>query len=67
MIYPLHLAADGVPVAGTCRALRFSKQDYFRWRAGQVTERDWAVGSRFITDERPGKCLAAGENTGFRR
>jgi putative transposase len=44
MIYPLvtDLAADGVPVAVTCRVLGFSKQGYYRWRANPVTERDWA-------------------------
>ena len=44
MIYPLvtDLAADGVPVAVTCRVLGFSKQGYYRWRASPVTERDWA-------------------------
>jgi hypothetical protein len=43
MIYPLvtDLAADGVPVAVTCRVLKFSKQGYYRWRASPVTERDW--------------------------
>ena len=35
MIYPLvtDLAADGVPVAVTCRALKLSKQGYYRVRA----------------------------------
>lgn len=44
MTYPLvtDLAADGVPVAVTCRVLEFSKQGYYRWRASPVTERDWA-------------------------
>ncbi|KUM37417.1 integrase [Arthrobacter sp. EPSL27] len=43
MIYPLvtDLAADGVPVAVTCRVLGFSKQGYYRWKANPVTERDW--------------------------
>jgi hypothetical protein len=43
MIYPLvtDLAADGVPVAVTCRVLGFSKQGYYRWKASPVTERDW--------------------------
>ena len=41
MIYPLvtDLAADGVPVAVTCRVLGFSKQGYYRWRASPVTDR----------------------------
>jgi transposase InsO family protein len=44
MIYPLvtDLAADGVPVAVTCRVLEFSKQGYYRWRVSPVTDRDWA-------------------------
>jgi putative transposase len=43
MICPLvtDLAADGVPVAVTCRVLKFSKQRYYRWRASPVTERYW--------------------------
>lgn len=44
MIYPLvtDLAAIGIPVAVTCRVLKFSKQGYYRWRASPVSERDWA-------------------------
>ena len=44
MMSPLvtDLAADGVPVAVTCRVLGFSKQGYYRWRASPVTDRDWA-------------------------
>ena len=43
MIYPLvtDLAAEGIPVAVTCRVLGFSKQGYYRWRTNPVTERDW--------------------------
>ncbi|WIB60224.1 IS3 family transposase [Curtobacterium sp. MCLR17_007] len=43
MIYPLvlELAADGVPVAVTCRVLGFSKQAFYRWRADPVSQRDW--------------------------
>jgi len=43
MTYPLvtDLAADGVPVAVTCRVLGFSKQGYYRWKANPVAERDW--------------------------
>lgn len=42
MIYPLvlELAADGVPVAVTCRVLGFSKQAFYRWRADPVSQRD---------------------------
>ncbi|CAH0238401.1 hypothetical protein SRABI26_02833 [Arthrobacter sp. Bi26] len=44
MIYPLvtDLAADGVPVAVTCRVLEFNKQGFDPWRASPVTDRDWA-------------------------
>ncbi|MBO3088275.1 IS3 family transposase [Cellulomonas dongxiuzhuiae] len=44
MMYPLvgDLAADGIPVAVTCRVLGFSKQAYYAWRARPVTDRDWA-------------------------
>lgn len=43
MSYPLvlDLAADGVPVAVTCRVLGFSKQAFFKWRAAPVSKRDW--------------------------
>lgn len=38
------LAADGVPVAVTCRVLKLSRQPYYRWRARSVTtaEITWA-------------------------
>lgn len=44
MTYPLvtDLAAEGIPVAVTCRVLKFSKQRYYRWRANPVTDRDWS-------------------------
>ncbi len=43
MIYPLvlELAADGIPVAVTCRVLRFSKQAFYAWKAAPVSQRDW--------------------------
>src|SRR5690606_31286562 len=37
----LDLAADGIPVAVTCRSLGFSKQAFYQWRAHPVTDRDW--------------------------
>ncbi len=42
-MYPLvlDLAADGVPVAVTCRVLGISKQAFFKWRADPVSQRDW--------------------------
>ena len=43
MRYPLvlDLAADGFPVAVTCRVLGFSKQGFYRWLAAPVTDREW--------------------------
>ncbi len=43
MTYPLvrDLAADGIPVAVTCRVLKFSKQAFYAWRAQPVSQRDW--------------------------
>ena len=42
MRYPLvrDLAAEGVPVAVTCRVLEFSKQGYFKWLARPCSRRD---------------------------
>ncbi|MFC8618686.1 IS3 family transposase [Micromonospora purpureochromogenes] len=43
MTYPLvgDLAADGIPVAVTCRVLGFSPQAYYAWRADPVSQRDF--------------------------
>jgi hypothetical protein len=43
MMYPLvlDLAADGIPVAVTCRVLGFSKQAFSAWRKDPVSWRDW--------------------------
>jgi putative transposase len=43
MSYPLvlDLAADGVPVAVTCRVLGFSKQAFYAWKQAPVPQRDW--------------------------
>jgi len=43
MMYPLvvELAADGIPVAVTCRVLGFSKQAFYKWRARPCSDRDW--------------------------
>jgi len=43
MMFPLvlDLAADGIPVAVTCRVLGFSKQAFYQWRANPVSQRDW--------------------------
>jgi putative transposase len=32
------LAADGIPVAVTCRVLKLARQPYYRWRADPVTD-----------------------------
>lgn len=39
MMYPLvrELAADGIPVAVTCRVLKIARQPYYRWLAIPVT------------------------------
>lgn len=44
MRYPLvrDLAADGVPVAVTCRVLGFSKQAFYKWHRQPVSDRDWS-------------------------
>jgi putative transposase len=43
MTYPLvlDLAADGIPVAVTCRVLGFTTQAFYRWKTDPVTRRDW--------------------------
>jgi putative transposase len=43
MKYPLvrELAVDGIPVAVTCRVLKFSSQGYYKWLKCPITERDW--------------------------
>lgn len=35
------LTADGIPVAVTCRVLKFAKQPYYRWLQDPVSQRDW--------------------------
>jgi putative transposase len=32
------LAADGIPVAVTCRVLKLARQPYYRWRAQPITD-----------------------------
>jgi transposase InsO family protein len=43
MTYPLvqELAADGLPVAVTCRVLGFSRQGFYKWLACPVTDAQW--------------------------
>jgi putative transposase len=42
MMYPLvrELAADGIPVAVTCRVLNLARQPYYRWLVEPVTDAD---------------------------
>ncbi|MGV0582091.1 IS3 family transposase [Mycolicibacterium elephantis] len=39
-LYPLvkELAADGIPVAVTCRVLKLARQPYYRWLANPITD-----------------------------
>jgi transposase InsO family protein len=48
MIYPLvrELAADGIPVAVTCRVLKIARQPYYRWLAAPVTDAEWVEAHR---------------------
>ena len=43
MMFPLvrDLAAAGIPVTVTCRALGFSKQAFYAWKRNPVPRRDW--------------------------
>jgi hypothetical protein len=43
MMYPLvrELAADGIPVAVTCRVLGLTPQGHCKWRSDAVCDRDW--------------------------
>lgn len=43
MTYPLvqELAADGLPVAVTCRVLGFSRQGFYKWLTCPVTDAQW--------------------------
>lgn len=43
MTYPLvlDLAADGIPVAVTCRVLGFSTQAFYKWKRCPVSQRGW--------------------------
>lgn len=50
MSYPLvrDLAADGIPVAVTCRVLGFSRQAFYAWNTHPVSPRELA--DAFLTD-----------------
>ena len=47
-MYPLvsELAADGIPVAVTCRVLKLARQPYYRWLANPVTDAELAEAYR---------------------
>ncbi|WP_433731921.1 IS3 family transposase [Actinoplanes sp. CA-051413] len=47
-LYPLvnELAADGIPVAVTCRVLNIARQPYYRWLARPVTDAELAEAYR---------------------
>ena len=47
-LYPLvkELAADGIPVAVTCRVLKLPRQPYYRWLANPVTDAELAEAYR---------------------
>ena len=48
MMYPLvrELAADGIPVAVTCRVLKIARQPYYRWLASPVTDAELTAAYR---------------------
>ncbi|WP_438802945.1 hypothetical protein [Isoptericola croceus] len=50
MMYPLvrELAADGIPVAVTCRVLKIARQPYYRWLAQAVSERE--LGQAYLSN-----------------
>jgi len=48
MIYPLvnELAADGIPVAVTCRVLKIARAPFYRWQQHPVTQAVWVQAHR---------------------
>ena len=44
MMYPLvmELAFAGIPVAVTCRVLKFAKQAFYKWKAQPMSDREWS-------------------------
>ncbi len=40
------LAADGIPVAVTCRVLKIARQPYYRWLTKPVTDAEYAQAYR---------------------
>ena len=47
-MYPLvrELAADGIPVAVTCRVLKIARQPYYRWLAKPITDAELVAAYR---------------------
>jgi transposase InsO family protein len=47
-MYPLvrELAADGIPVAVTCRVLNLARQPYYLWLANPITDAEWLAAHR---------------------
>ena len=43
-MYPLvmELAFAGIPVAVTCRVLKFAKQAFYKWKAQPMSDREWS-------------------------
>ena len=48
MMYPLvrELAADGIPVAVTCRVLKIARQPYYRWLVHPITDAELTAAYR---------------------
>jgi putative transposase len=40
------LAADGIPVVVTCRALKLARQPYYRWLANPMTDAEYLEAHR---------------------
>lgn len=40
------LATDGIPVAVSCRVLKFSRQPYYRWLSEPISEADLVAAYR---------------------
>ena len=73
-MYPLvrELAADGIPVAVTCRVLKIARQPYYRWLANPVTDAELergVPGQRAVRrpPRRPGVRLPVPRRRGPRR
>ena len=50
------LAADGVPVAVTCRVLKLARQPYYRWLANPITDAELVCSptASWVTRSTPG-------------